>query len=241
MTLSKAGNSATTTCAFVFFGSRPPTASASQGTVQPSRGVDVDNFTSLSSEPDSPVHWDIRPQSIFSPPHDGRWGALSNSSRDTWLRSFAQSGLVADSRAFAIIEVVLVAAIIAIIAAIAIPTLQAAVDTVKQARGIMEIKGLQTDIIRHEILRGSLPNALTELGRADLTDPWGSTYQYALHSSVPPGQRRQDQFLVPINSRYDLYSMGKDKASVPALTAAPSQDDIIIAADGGYVGLASGF
>lgn len=187
------------------------------------------------------MHWDIRPQSIFSPPHDGRWGALSNSSRDTWLRSFAQSGLVADSRAFAIIEVVLVAAIIAIIAAIAIPTLQAAVDTVKQARGIMEIKGLQTDIIRHEILRGSLPNALTELGRADLTDPWGSTYQYALHSSVPPGQRRQDQFLVPINSRYDLYSMGKDKASVPALTAAPSQDDIIIAADGGYVGLASGF
>ena len=175
------------------------------------------------------------------PPHDGRWGALSNSSRDTWLRSFAQSGLVADSRAFAIIEVVLVAAIIAIIAAIAIPTLQAAVDTVKQARGIMEIKGLQTDIIRHEILRGSLPNALTELGRADLTDPWGSTYQYALHSSVPPGQRRKDQFLVPINSRYDLYSMGKDKASVPPLTAAPSQDDIIIAADGGYVGLASGF
>ena len=136
---------------------------------------------------------------------------------------------------------VLVAAIIAIIAAIAIPTLQAAVDTVKQARAIMEIKGLQTDIIRHEILRGSLPNALTELGRADLTDPWGSTYQYALHSSVPPGQRRKDQFLVPINSRYDLYSMGKDKASVPPLTAAPSQDDIIIAADGGYVGLASGF
>ena len=82
------------------------------------------------------------------------------------------------SRAFAIIEVVLVAAIIAIIAAIAIPTLQAAVDTVKQARGIMEIKGLQTDIIRHEILRGISPQ------RTDGAGPSRSHRSVGQHLSV---------------------------------------------------------
>jgi general secretion pathway protein G len=52
---------------------------------------------------------------------------------------------------------------------------------------------------------------------------------------------RKDRFLVPINSRFDLYSMGRDRASVPPLTAKVSQDDIIRADDGAFVGLAFQF
>jgi general secretion pathway protein G len=55
------------------------------------------------------------------------------------------------------------------------------------------------------------------------------------------GQVRKDRNLVPINSRYDLYSMGADGRSVPPLTAQESRDDIIRANDGGYVGLAAGY
>ena len=55
------------------------------------------------------------------------------------------------------------------------------------------------------------------------------------------GQARKDRFLVPINSDYDLYSMGPDGGSVPPLTAALSRDDIIRANNGDYFGLASGF
>ena len=54
-------------------------------------------------------------------------------------------------------------------------------------------------------------------------------------------QARKDRFLVPINSDFDLYSMGADGASVPALTAKASRDDIVRAADGAFVGLASQF
>jgi general secretion pathway protein G len=57
----------------------------------------------------------------------------------------------------------------------------------------------------------------------------------------PAGQPRKDRFLVPINTDFDLYSMGRDGESVPALTAAKSRDDVVRAANGSYIGLASRF
>ena len=47
--------------------------------------------------------------------------------------------------------------------------------------------------------------------------------------------------MVPINTDYDLYSMGKDGQSAPALTAQKSRDDIIRANDGAYIGPAAGY
>ena len=55
------------------------------------------------------------------------------------------------------------------------------------------------------------------------------------------GRPRKDRFLHPINSDYDLYSMGKDGESVEPLTARKSQDDVIRANDGSFVGLAAEF
>ena len=52
---------------------------------------------------------------------------------------------------------------------------------------------------------------------------------------------RKDRFLVPINSDYDLYSLGADGESKPQLNNAVSQDDVIRARDGSYVGLAENF
>ena len=51
----------------------------------------------------------------------------------------------------------------------------------------------------------------------------------------------KDRFLVPINSDFDLYSMGKDGKSQMPLTAKDSRDDIIRANDGAYIGLAYAF
>ncbi len=71
--------------------------------------------------------------------------------------------------------------------------------------------------------------------------PWGNPYEFADYNTIPPGQRRKDKNLVPINSDYDLYSMGKDGQSVAPLTAAKSRDDIIRANDGLYIGLAENY
>jgi general secretion pathway protein G len=55
------------------------------------------------------------------------------------------------------------------------------------------------------------------------------------------GTLRKDRNLVPINSDYDLYSLGPDGETRPPLTAGPSRDDIARAADGSFVGSVVGF
>ncbi|MDH5499215.1 MAG: hypothetical protein OEY12_17445, partial [Nitrospira sp.] len=55
------------------------------------------------------------------------------------------------------------------------------------------------------------------------------------------GGARKDRFLVPLNSDFDVYSMGKDRASTMPLAAAQSHDDVLRASDGGFYGLAKNF
>jgi general secretion pathway protein G len=55
------------------------------------------------------------------------------------------------------------------------------------------------------------------------------------------GGAQKDRFLVPINSDFDIYSMGKDKDTVAPLNPPKSHDDIIRASDGGFYGLAKNF
>ncbi len=55
------------------------------------------------------------------------------------------------------------------------------------------------------------------------------------------GKMRKDKFLKPLNSDYDLYSVGKDGESKRQLDNRESRDDVIRAVDGMYVGLASEF
>jgi len=87
------------------------------------------------------------------------------------------------------------------------------------------------------------PLALADVtGGAPRLDPWGNPYQY-LNFDTPGGRghARKDHSLVPINTDFDLYSMGPDGRSSPPLTARHSRDDIVRGRDGGYIGPASGF
>jgi general secretion pathway protein G len=52
---------------------------------------------------------------------------------------------------------------------------------------------------------------------------------------------RKDRNLVPINSDYDLYSVGPDGDSSLPLTAATSRDDIVRANDGRFIGKAEDY
>jgi general secretion pathway protein G len=156
-------------------------------------------------------------------------------SKSRGLRSAGQRG-------FTLVELLLAMSIVVTISAMAVPSLMSAVDAAKLARAVGDISTLQTEISEYDVLNGGLPNSLAVIGRANLLDPWGNPYQYLNHATKKGnGQSRKDRFLVPLNSDYDLYSMGADGKSSPPITAKNSQDDIIRAADGGYVGLASQF
>jgi general secretion pathway protein G len=57
----------------------------------------------------------------------------------------------------------------------------------------------------------------------------------------PWGKLRRDRFINPLNTDYDLYSMGRDGESSTNLNAKSSWDDIVRIKDGLFVGLATVF
>ena len=136
----------------------------------------------------------------------------------------------------------IVVAVFLTIAAIAIPSLMSALYQAKVARGVADIRTIETDLAWYQSVNGVLPDSLAQVGDDALLDPWGNPYQYLNHATVKGnGKVRKDRFLVPLNSDYDLYSMGADGQSVSPLTAKTSQDDIVRASNGAYIGLASQF
>lgn len=56
---------------------------------------------------------------------------------------------------------------------------------------------------------------------------------------VPEAVRRRDQYMFPLNTDYDLFSLGPNVSTAISLGAALAQDDIIRANNGGYFGPAS--
>jgi general secretion pathway protein G len=152
-----------------------------------------------------------------------------------YLHTSAKSG-------FTVVELLIVVAIIFTISAIAVPNLTAAMDQAKIARAVGDIHTIGVAIQEYDALNGQYPDTLADAGYGSTLDPWGNPYQYLNFQDVKgKGKMRKDRFLVPINTSFDLYSIGKDGQSVSPLTAKQSQDDIIWANDGGYVGPAANF
>ena len=147
-----------------------------------------------------------------------------------------------DGGGFTLVELVIVVAIILTISAIAVPNLMATLDQAKIAKAVGDIDAIEDDIAIYQTIYGVLPDSLSQIGDGNLLDPWGKPYQYLNHATMKGnGQARKDRFLVPLNSDYDLYSMGKDGKSSPSIIAKPSLDDIIRASNGSFVGLAANF
>jgi general secretion pathway protein G len=145
-------------------------------------------------------------------------------------------------KGFTVVELLIVVAIILTITAIAVPNLMAALDQAKIARAVGDVHTIGIAIEEYQLLNGNFPHSLAETDYGTTLDPWGHPYQYLnFEDTKGKGKMRKDRFLVPINSFFDLYSMGKDGASASPLTAQQSQDDIIWANDGSYVGPASNF
>ena len=140
---------------------------------------------------------------------------------------------------FTLIELMIVLAIIATLSAIVIPRYRQAVEKSKETVVIDEIKAIQAAIDFYENDHGFLPASLDDLPDGPFLDPWGNPYQYLDFSKAKGNDKpRQDKSLHPLNSTYDLYSMGPDGKSQTPLTAKDSRDDIIRANDGDYVGVA---
>jgi general secretion pathway protein G len=72
-----------------------------------------------------------------------------------------------------------------------------------------------------------------------MTDPWGNPYQYlVVFGRQDVGPVRKDHNLKPVNTGFDVYSMGPNGTTASPFTSTGGKDDIVVANDGDYMGLA---
>ena len=144
-------------------------------------------------------------------------------------------------------EVMTTVTLVSILAAIAIPLYTNYLEKARIKRAIVEIRYFAEVIDLYEMETGTLPSTMTPAGvPANVRDPWGNPYRYwptatkgggsKPGGSLPPGQVRKYRQLNPINTDYDLFSMGPDGKSAPPLQGKPGQDDIIRLDNGDFVG-----
>lgn len=144
---------------------------------------------------------------------------------------------------FTLLELLIVVVVIGLLASIGVRYRGDLVERARVSRAATEIRALELDIGRYQLVNNALPPNLAAIDRDGFPDPWGNPYVYAplAGSGGDVSAARKDRFLVPINSDFDLYSKGRDGQSFAPLTAKASHDDVIRAADGAYVGIASGY
>lgn len=140
---------------------------------------------------------------------------------------------------FTLLELLMVTVIIGTLSSMAAPSLQRAREQAQVGAAISEIRIIEAELSIYIEINFGPPVSLAAIDRAGLVDPWGYPYVYNVVSG--PGGARKDKFMVPLNTDYDLYSVGADGESAAPLSAARSKDDVIRALNGGFVGLAENF
>jgi len=144
------------------------------------------------------------------------------------------------AKGFGLIELMITLVIASLLVSIAVPAYDNYVDRAKVAKAVGDIGTIAIEIGKFQLRNNnSLPNSLVELGVDVPADPWDQQYAYLNIVSAGLGVvgLRKDKNLNPLNTDFDLYSLGKDGSSKAPLSAKASRDDIVRANNGAYIGL----
>ncbi len=136
-----------------------------------------------------------------------------------------------------LIEVLIVAVVVAILTGIAIANYGPYAERARIVRAIGEIGEIFMQAESFDLNNRRFPANLAELGLEGKLDPWGNPYQYLNFAGVEGnGPKRKNKNMVPVNSAYDVYSTGPDGLSETPFTSISGKDDIVMANDGAYFG-----
>jgi len=141
---------------------------------------------------------------------------------------------------FTLTETLVATALLAVGADAIVGGISGRLERTRIERARQEIGQIETAIELYRTRHHELPGSLTDLGSAVPLDPWGHSYKYVnFDTSGTVGQRNYEG--LPINSEYDLYSLGPDGRTDADLWTETARDDIVRARDGSFVGLARDF
>ena len=143
------------------------------------------------------------------------------------------------SRGFTLVELMIALVVASLLLAIAVPSYNQYTTRARVAAAMGDVSSLSLAIEQYRLRNNDqIPASLDDLGMEIPLDPWGRSYEFLnIPAAGTTGAVRKDGKLVPLNTDFDLYSLGKDGKSSAALTSKPAYDDIIRANNGAYVGL----
>lgn len=162
-----------------------------------------------------------------------------NNIQPLWLAKIKIAG-------FTLLEVLIILGVLSTLVLIGVEAYDTSRQKANIEQAISDIKDMEIAIENYYMENGyTYPPNLAAVGMEDRLDPWGNPYNYLNIAELPDKgedpRTRKDQNLFPLNSDFDLYSMGEDGKTKISLTDTESQDDVIRANNGSYIGLGSGY
>ena len=139
-----------------------------------------------------------------------------------------------------LLDLIITVVVFALFIALAVPAYNNFANRGRVAGAIGDVGSLAIAIERFSVNNNDrLPNTLDELPMDIPLDPWGNEYQYLniRTAGAGAGGLRKDGNLNPLNTDFDLYSLGADGESAGPLSAGQSRDDIVRANNGAFIGL----
>ena len=143
--------------------------------------------------------------------------------------------VIRDNCGFTLIELIVISAILGVLVLMALPAYKSYLNSTKIVAAASDIRTIEKAISAYLLDKNMTVPAATlgEMGIESPLDPWKRTYVYQIVAGAP----LEDIAGQPLNTDYDLYSMGQDGASDPASGNAANADDIARSNDGGFVGV----
>lgn len=148
-----------------------------------------------------------------------------------------------------LVEMLVTAAIISVLMMVAVPKFMLVLHKAQVSKAVAEVRSVCDAVEEYRLHHaGALPNQMADLVPGCLAvapiDPWGEPYVFGRFGVIPPGARRKDGtggVFGLINQEFDLYSKGKDGITNANIRNPECRDDIIMANDGGFIGLPSAY
>ena len=145
---------------------------------------------------------------------------------------------------FTLLEILAIVAILGILASIAIVIYQDYKTKAKNSAAVAQITNLSMALTNYRAEQGVYPDDLSQIPGGNQLDPWQQPFQYLNienGGSNWHGKCRRDRNLNPLNTDYDLYSIGADGQTSKQVNNKVSLDDIIRANNGSFIGLGADF
>jgi general secretion pathway protein G len=140
-----------------------------------------------------------------------------------------------------LVELMMALGVLAVLLGLAVPAYQSHRNKVLAKHAAQEIVMMSAAIEAYWNDNRAYPASLADVGFGGRQDPWGRAYAYYNVDARGRGRARKDRALNPINTDFDLYSVGADGETHGQVSHRRSADDVLRANNGRFIGLGAEF